>query len=623
MSLVILSNTSFNEGEYGPSSGIDKPYSFTNVLQTPIVIPKNSEVALQSLKINKDGTFQVARSNNLFYQYIGKKLTDTFTYDLSPRNVAYTRIFPEGEVNAVQFSDRVQTAQNKGIYHPDFQGLATCSVKRNSSTSFDGYTLTYENRASASGVNFRPSSDSSPGSQVDLVKATEDSIGWEYIAGEHKFKKTSADGSASRCFAQISHAPLSLHKSHFKVKFDGAAVWNIGLSRYCNPEAPYFDSEGNAEQKDFTQPDYFDTNNVGFYDFVARKEYNNASAIYELKLYHSVWDTLSEDLSLEEVVYYGYTGAAYTEPYDLSVNASSFTNVEFFIDGEMVEVYLIQDGSKNRTLVCSPELGTPAKVNYFKPVNQSCAYLYGKWEIDGDADEFLLLEKYDGRDLTGFKYNGIDTTLSHELPIQDRLINFDWWATQSWLAKTYLPQDVDSRKFNIISDAHIHTFVKSNASGYSGYTTVPVLSESEKYFQSKFANTEEILGFLGGSPLESPSSFNASSVTFVSSTTPKLISNQSIFLRLNGLTQRSTNGATGNESSIIYHCPRFDNSGNQTGGLFFEAPEKTYLDINNSSDIQINNLGVDFVDKRERYVESILGSSVVVLHIRQKRDRVK
>ena len=107
MSLVILSNTSFNEGEYGPSNGIDKAYSFTNTLQSPIVIPKNSEVALQSLKINKDGTFQVARSNNLFYQYIGKKLTDTFTYDLSPRNVAYTRIFPEGEVNAVQFSDRV------------------------------------------------------------------------------------------------------------------------------------------------------------------------------------------------------------------------------------------------------------------------------------------------------------------------------------------------------------------------------------------------------------------------------------------------------------------------------------------------------------------------------------
>jgi hypothetical protein len=614
MSLVILSNTSLSENEEG---GIDKAYSFTNTLQTPIVIPKNSEVALQSLKINKDGTFQVARSNNLFYQYIGKKLTDTFTYDLSPRNVAYTRIYPEGEVNAEEFAKRVQNAQNKGIYHPDFQGLATCSVQRNSSTSFDGYSLTYENRASASGVNYRPSTNSSSSNQVDLVKATEDSTGWEYTVADHKFNKTSNSGGA-RCFAQLSHAPLSLHKSHFRVAFNAATIWNIGLSRYCNPEAPYTDSQGKPQVADFTQPpaDYFIETGVGFYDFVARKEANLGTGNFELKLYHAVWETNS--LELQEVIYYGYTGATYATPYNLTTNASAFTNIEFFIDGEMVEVYLEGNAGKFRTLVCSPELGTPGKENYFKPVNQSCAYLYGKWEISGPTDDYLTLNEYDGRNLTGFKYDGIDTSLSHEIPLQDRLINFDWWNVQSWLGKTYLPKIVDSRKFNIKDDPHIHTFVKSNASGYSGYTTVPVLSESDKYFQSKFANTEQILGFLGASPLETPSSFNASSITFVSSSVPKLISNQSVFLRLNGLTQRSTNGATGNQSTIIYHCPRFDNGGNQTGGLFFEPGEKTYLDLNNAVDIQINNLGVDFVDKKEKYVESVVGSSVVVLHIRAK-----
>jgi hypothetical protein len=618
MSLVILSNTSLNESELDLGGGIDKAYSFTNTLQTPIVIPKNSEVALQSLKINKDGTFQVARSNNLFYQYIGKKLTDDFTYDLSTRNVAYTRIFPQGEVNAEEFAKRVQTAQNKGIYHPDFQGLATCNVKRNSSTSFDGYSLTYENRDSASGVKYRPTSDSSPTNQVDLVKATSESTGWEYIAADHKFNKTSADGGA-RCFAQLSHAPLSLHQSHFKVAFNAASIWNIGLSRYCNPEANYVDSQGKTQVANWKQPDYFSDNGEGFYDFVARKEFNVATSVYELRLYHTVWDEDIQELVYEEVEYYGYTGAEYTTPYNLSTNASAFTNIEFFIDGEMVEVYLEKDSNVDRTLVCSPELGTPAKTNYFKPVNQSCAYLYGKWEIDGDADEHLILHEYGGRNLTGFNYDGIDTTLSHKLPLKDRLINFDWWNTLQWIGTPWYAQNVDSRKFNIMDDAHIHTFVKSNASGYSLYTTVLVLSESERYFQSKFANTEEVLGFLGASPVDNPTSFNASSITFTSSTTPKLQSNQSVFVRLNGLTQRSTNGATGNQSAIIHHCPRFDNSGNETGGLFFEVGEKTYLDISNSTDIQVNNLGIDFVDKNEKYVESIVGSSVVVLHIRAKK----
>lgn len=609
MSLVILSNG--NE-----QGSIDKAYSFTNTLQTPIVIPKNSEVALQSLKMNKDGTFQVARSNNLFYQYIGKKLTDTFTYDLSTRNVGYTRIFPLGEVNAEAFARRVENAQNRGIYHPDYQGLATCSVQRNSSTSFDGYDLTYENRLSASGVNYRPTTNSSA-----MVPGTVFSTGWEYTSAAHKFNKTSANGGA-RCFAQFSHAPMSLHQGHFKVAFNGAPTkWSIGLSRYCNPEAPYTDSQGKPQVANFTYPDYYNTDDVGFYDFVARKEFNATNGSYELKLYHTVFDTLSQDLSLEEVVYYGYTGAAYTAPYDLSTNASAFTNIEFFIDEEMVEVYLEQDSKKFRTLICSPELGTPGKTNYFKPVNQVCAYLYGKMEIDGDTNEHLILHSYDGRNLTGFQYDGIDTSLSYELPLQDRLINFDWYNTLGWLGtgRDYLLKIVDSRKYNQMLDPHIHTFVKTKASGYSNYTTVPVLSESEKYFSTKYANTEEVLGFIGASPMEAPTSFNASSISFISSTVPKLISNQSVFVRLNGLTQRSTNGATGNQSHIIYHCPRFDNSGEQTGGLFFEASQKTYLDISNAADIQVNSLGIDFVDKNERYFESVIGSSVVVLHIRQKQ----
>ena len=170
-----------------------------------------------------------------------------------------------------------------------------------------------------------------------------------------------------------------------------------------------------------------------------------------------------DPFGLEEVLYYGYPGATYATAYDLSTNASSFTNIEFVLDGDQVEVYFEQAAGKFRTLVCSPDLGTPDKENYFKPINQSCAYLYGKMEIDGDANEHLILHRYEGRNLTGFKYNGIDTSLSYELPLQDRLINFDWWATLLWVgtADNYC-KDVDSRKFNQMGDPFIHTFVKSS-----------------------------------------------------------------------------------------------------------------------------------------------------------------
>lgn len=620
MSLVILSNTSLYEGDQiGPADGIDRAYSFSNQLQTPIVIPKNSEVALQSLKMNKDGTFQVGRSNSLFYQYIGEKLTDTFTYDLSTRHPAYTRIYPHGEVNADEFADSVEVAMNKAIYHPDLQGLATCNVKRNSSTSFDGYELKYDKAASASGTNTRPGEN-------QLIKATSVSDGWNWDHTQHHFVKTSDSASVNaRAFAQVSSAPLSCCQGNMEVTFNNCSNWSVGLSRYCDTDSRYVRPDGETVIRNFEIPAYFRHNGMGFFDYVARTEVN-ASNEYELKLYHSVWDGDTDELRMDEVKYYGYTGAVYSTPYNMTTNASGFTRCQFTLDGDQVD-FSLAVGTGTPVKVCSPDIGSPAlNSNFFKPICQSNQYLYGKFEIrrdvidDDDAqNHFLKLDTYDARVLTGFIYNGIDTTLSSGLPLQDRLINFDWYTTLINLGTSgfrYL-MDVDSRAYNVMDSEHVHTFVKTSG-GKIKYAVVPILAQSDKYRPTLFANTEEVLGFNGASPMENPTSFNGSQLIFSSSKVPELISNQSVFVRLNGLTQRSTNGATGNQSNIIYHCPRFDNSGNQTGGLFFEPGEKTYIDINNATDIQVNNLGIDFVDKRERFMKSVVGSSVVVLHIRQK-----
>ena len=620
MSLVLLSNTSLIEGNQ--PNGLDRAYNFTNTFQSPMVIPANSEVSLESLKINKDGTFQVSRSNSLFYQYIGTKLTDALTWDLSTRHVGYTRIFPHGEVNADEFAERVEVAQNKAIYHPDLQGLATCEVKQNSSTSFDGYSLKYDKAASASGTNYKPPGDASPDNQQYMVNGDSKSTGWEYDTSANKFNKTSAFGG-DRCFAQFAHAPLSCTQGSFRVAFNGApTIWHVGLSRYCNPEAEYTDSSGNKEVKDFSEPNYFeDWGDTGFYDFVAVKEYDGGLGYFALKLYHAVWTDSEEggELTMLEVQYYGYTGATYSAPYNLTTNASAFTNIEFVLDGDQVEVYLEKDSSVDRTLVCSPDLGTPGKINYFKPVNMSCAYLYGKMEIIGDEDDHLILHRYEGRNLTGFEYNGINTSLPYSVELKDRLINFDWWNVQLWLgtADIYC-KEVDSRKFNIIDDPFIHTFVKTSG-GKIAYDVVLILSESQKYKPTRYANTEQVLGFIGASPVDTPTSFNGSQLIFESSSVPKLLSNMSVFVRLNGLSQLTMNGAIGVESNIIYHCPRFDNGGNETGGLYFSPGEKTYIDLRNPAPLHVNSLGIDFVDKRERYVKSIVGESVVCLHIRPKK----
>mgnify|MGYP003127992260 CR=1 FL=1 len=54
-------------------TGINKPFSYFNNLQNTHKIPPNSEVAVQSVKINKDGLISVNRSNNKFFLYYGTK----------------------------------------------------------------------------------------------------------------------------------------------------------------------------------------------------------------------------------------------------------------------------------------------------------------------------------------------------------------------------------------------------------------------------------------------------------------------------------------------------------------------------------------------------------------------
>ncbi len=645
MSLVVLSNTQFEASDNVDTlpTGIDRAFSFTNTLQTPLVIPKNSEVALQSVKMNKDGLFSVGRFNSTMYQYIGEKITDDFPASHSPRHPALIRVDPYGQYNTDDYvADALIPNMNTGIYHPDMQGKANASVKRTTGTAFEGFNLTYDKFASASGTDTKPTQNSSYNASFDarndFVPGTATSQGWEYkITGSnHRFIKISGSNTVSnkRAFAQIKSAPLSCCQGNMQVNYANASEWSVGLSRYCNFDAKHTAPDGSVVTRDFTAPPYWEDSGMGFYDYVARAKRNPGSGNFELRLFHAVknklpgGDPVQAGICMEEVEYWNGSGAPISGgPYNLTTNASTFNHIKFTIDGEAVEVTMTKGATALATKICSPDYfkaDGSNKNSYFKPVCQSNSYLYGKFEIgaamrvDEGKDHYLQLHQYDARVLTGFNYDGIDTTKPSQLNLNQRLINYDWYTTLINLRRSNYLSIVDTRIYNDIPNAHVHSFIKTSG-GKIAYDVVPILSQSDDYKPTLGANMQDVLGFSGLSVLDSPSSTNGSAVTFTSNTTPKLISNESIFVRLNSLTQRSTNGATGNESKIIYHCPRFDNSGNETGGLFFEPGEKTYLDLNNPHDIQVSDFSIDIVDKRERYAKSVVGSTVICLHIRQKK----
>lgn len=633
MSLIVLSNTSFNESEENQPrvGGIKTPYSFTNTLQTPLVIPPDSEVALQSIKLNLDGDFEVRNWNDTMYQYIGKRVDEDVAGYLDSINES-TR-YPakltveRGTYNAESFVDKLKVAMNKAIYHPNFQGLANASVQRSASNaSFDGYNLKYDRSETASGNN-RPGDN-------DVIAATIESQGWSYDGTTNfRFTKTSASNTVDgRAFVQFTNAPMDLADGVLEVDFGNATRWHVGLSRYCNPSPDLgVDQYGTEYDRDFEEPEYFDGSGYfGFYDYLAAAFYDNASAVHRLRLFHAVKsdDNENPQLELQEVRYYGFTGATFAEPYNLTLNASGFSRIHFETSGEAVKVKLSVAGA-NASVVTYPTLGTPdGKNNYFKPIAQTCSYLYPKMEIKENASfnssgEYLQFAEYKCKnDLTGFDYDGVDRSKSNQLPLRDRLINFDWFATQINIGVGGIARlkEVDFRVFNDMSaGTAAHTFIETQNKKISQeYAPVPIVGQSARYIPSDFANMRYVLGF-DANVKDQPTSKSGSAVTFTSDGTPQTISNQSVFIRLTSLTQRSVNGVTGNESKIIYHCPRFDNAGNQVGGLFFEPGEKTYLDIGNIAETPINTFSVDLVDNKERFIKSAIGSTTVCLHIRPKK----
>jgi len=577
MSLLLLSNdTSLNE-----NGGISQSNSWTNVTQTPLVIKKNSEIALQSLKVNKEGQVEVSSSNNKFGFYFGNYIDENVDNDYlnQIRNVNTVTIEPNKTYDTDELVSVLKTRMKKSIFHPDFQDGFNASVNYVSG-DFSGYNLRMDYTSST------PTS-SLP---TDMITAETGFDGFTYVSASGLLTASSTQA----CRAVATTAPLSANVGVFSTAFNTAGIdWAIGLSRYVTEEDP-------------APPYHTKNSDIGYFDFVALRDGS------DLRLYHSVKSDADNGTTyMEEIIYYGYSGATYADAYDLSTNASSFNRVEFQLTGDKMELYLSNSGS-SRTLVCSPDLGIPGKDNYFKPVNQACSYLFPKIHLGQTL--VARIHTFNARSPTDFDYTGGPN---------NNPLSMDFYRTCLQNGKISLCSELDTRFYNDLDNASQYTFKGTNASGAIDFNCVLVVGNSFIYKVPEVPvngfNVQELLGFEGEIYVKA-TSFDNTFEKFTSTDTPKYISTDSMFVRLTSLTQNSKNGFTGNDSKIIYHCPRFDNSGQEQGALYFEANPPTYLDIGNAADMNVNSFSVDLVDRHERPINGLIGGTIVMVHIREKKQ---
>ena len=66
MSLILTTNTSVSESGDGPlNTGINLPYDYRNFTTDTYEIDEDSEIAVQSVKFNKEGNIEVNRQSQM------------------------------------------------------------------------------------------------------------------------------------------------------------------------------------------------------------------------------------------------------------------------------------------------------------------------------------------------------------------------------------------------------------------------------------------------------------------------------------------------------------------------------------------------------------------------------
>jgi hypothetical protein len=147
----------------------------------------------------------------------------------------------------------------------------------------------------------------------------------------------------------------------------------------------------------------------------------------------------------------------------------------------------------------------------------------------------------------------------------------------------------------------------ANMGRYLGFPSLAVLSSS--FIGSVFEDD--------GTTADDNPGFNYS----LSSIKAPELNKHSCFVKCSSLTAQSYNFCKSKPSQILYHLPRFDNYGNDTGDLFFEVKDRLYVDLKNIDFINLNELDLQIVNKDEQIVQDLVGDTIITLHFRHKSDR--
>jgi len=615
MSLVITSSSQDDSYDFVGNLNVENAYSYQNYFKTPIKLKPNSQVGVESIKVERATTIDMNDEDKLSL-YIGKELTSESTNLLSYPihlnlgqnllNVMDT-FRPRGNIETnlsrVEGATRLQNILNEGLLHPAFHNSANVTINRDSSTNlFKGYNIAIS-QVNGSIVTNRISS-----SFVPAMPET-DAVNFDYNTNTFTRQAPTDTGetlSDNVCCGIAIDKPLL--NSGGVIVFDISSVsasdeaWVVGISRsvravFGQNIPPYYDDHAATS---------------GFCDYFVKWDG------FELNVGYMAADVTNladgELFYFDDVIYYHEDGDI-----DAKITSlSKYSKIKFHIMNEELQI-LIYDTDEGDYMSLVDRGNSTDKDKNVKPTNQNLWSMFPYIQLLKQNTE-IIIEEQSGLNHSSDYDPSINNwyTMATE-PMNEELLPVVCWNLQDQWVKA-----MDTLAINDPDQPDTYTPLGLNASGGVNYKIVLLLGQNRIYNNSPFdgfvPNTNQKLGF-GLSSIIDQTTFGSASgltVTFTSLEKPASLSTRSFFVRLNTTTQDSFNGAISGISKILAHFPTTDSSGRDEGILFFQKPEIIYLDLNNTTELSLQDLKIDLVHINEQFATSFLGNTVVVLHFREK-----
>ena len=661
MSLIILSNS---QEEYSTTNaagqrlntqtGIQEPAFFRNHLVNSLKIPRNAEVAVQSVKINRLPVFNI-KNTDLFHFYLGVGLrtnADVAQYSINQTGEIPIPIrFNEGTYNVRQMSDELQRALRIGISHPYYFNKVIVAPKYDTGGDWEGFSFTTDVVTKNAGTDHAKemSTWKAGNSLSNKANFTFTTVGTTKVI-ENVLERDTMEES----YVVNTDCPINQMNGSMEFNFfddDGA---DMGVSYSVSLSRPEADSQLNPFSGN---PDlggaFLPVDLPADVDYCLSWAKNPGD---RRALILSARTRVGNELVMNEIEYWlavpggddGITNPVTAQILQDNIRTGDgtgyFGEFKWEVIGNAQRLYM----RYNVAAVIDP--ATPAVLSWrlihdsttapnrlvnkalFPPINQNKWALYVGASVRELNKTITFTAQNWNNELNGkYDYN-----------------TSSWWSQCNFnngnnLSNMILAQNIEMRTNQELDELDLVTrlWVGQDASRFSpAYTQAIVLTESPGcktsdsgvYCPAVNANMGKQLGFGELSYLQS----GINGTTYLSAQdaateqanpaprwvvagfeTPEFNAD-TLFVKLPNLTCQSYNFCKSAPSQILYHLPRFTNAGKTYGELFYEVPEKTYVSLGNTEELNINELDVALVNKNERVVKDLTGSTTIVIHIRHR-----